>query len=111
MQKRIEKHWNARFPIQIKKFRDLRASISTITKECDSATAELKLKKDEDDALRRLDWTIWRNSKGNTPDYCDDLEMQKQLKDEEAAILVQLRMQRNLKKALETDKGKPRRIG
>ena len=86
-----------------KKISDLRASIFTITKECDSATTELKLKKHEDDALRRLMDDL-NELKGKYIRYCGELEMQKQLKDEEATIIVQLQLQKNLKKALEVDK-------
>ena len=85
------------------KISGLRASISTITKECDSTNTELKLKKHQDDALQRLLDDL-NELKGKYVRYCGELEMQKQLKDEEAAIIVQLQLQKNLKKALEVDK-------
>jgi hypothetical protein len=87
------------------KLSDLRTSISAITKECDSAAAELKLKRDEDGALRRRMDDL-EEFRGEYAKYCGHLERQKQLKDEEAAILSQLDEQKNLKKALEADKGK-----
>lgn len=83
----------------------LGASISAITKECDSAAAELKLKRDEDGALRR--WTDdLEEFKGEYANYCDDQETQQQLELDEADARGQRDAKRALKKSLETEKGK-----
>lgn len=88
-----------------KKLSDLSSAVSTITKEYASATAELRMKKDTVDDLQR--WIVdLEEFKVEYTTYCDNLQRQNQLKDEVAAIRAQIEEHRNLKKTLETDKGK-----
>lgn len=87
------------------KLRDLSTAISAIMKEYDSATAELRMKKETGGDLQRRIADLEELKREYTK-YCDNLQRQNQLKDEVAAIRAQLEEQKNLKKTLETDKGK-----
>ncbi len=97
-------HENA-ISVTAQKLSDLGTAISAITKECDSATAELRMKKGAEGDLQRQ-IADFEELKGEYAKYCENLERQNKLKDEVAAIRAQLEEQRNLRKTLETDKGK-----
>lgn len=85
--------------------RGLSISISALTKEYDSATAELRMKKDTEGNLQRQIADL-EEFKGEYIRYCDNLQRQNRLKAAVAATRAQLDEQRKQKKILEIDKEK-----